>query len=113
MAEDAAVEVGDRDVDARGTQVRDEDVAGVGAKGHLARWSAAGTRTDLVVDDEPQLDELGHTLGDDAPAQARAPHELGARSRPRLPDLVEDRDERIERLAPDIVRLLEVHSPRS
>ncbi len=100
MAEDAAVEVGDGDVDARRAEVGDEHVAGVRAERHLARRAAAGARANVIVDDEPELDQLGHALGDDAATQARARHQLGPRTRPCLPDLVEDRDERIERLRP-------------
>ena len=112
MAEDPAVEIGDRDVDAGCAEVGDEHVAGVRAERHLARRAAAGARPDLVVDDQAELDQLGDALGDDASAQTGASNQLGARARPCLPDLVKDRDERVERLAPDR-RIASRDSPRS
>ena len=113
MTQDAAVEVGDGDVDAGRAEVGDEYVTGVGAEAHLPWRAAACARTQLVVDDQAQLDELGNALGDDAAAQAGAGDELGPRPRSRLADLVEDRHERVERLAPDVGHLLEAHRARS
>ena len=53
---------------------------------------------DVALDDEPALDQLADALGDDRPAEAGPRDELGARARPPEPDLVEDDDERVERL---------------
>ena len=98
VAEDPPVEGRHRDVDARRAEVGDEDVAGVGPERQLARRPAAGARPDVALDDEPALDELADALGDDRPAEAGPRDELRARSRPPEADLVEDHDERIERL---------------
>ena len=102
MAEDSAIEVRDRDIDAGCAKVGDEHVPGVRAERHLPRRAAAGARPNLVVDDQAELDQLRDPLGDDASAQTRASNQLGARTRPRLPDLVKDGDERVERLAPAV-----------
>ncbi len=98
VAEDPAVEGGHRDVDARGAEVGDEDVAAVGAEGQLARRATAGARADVALADEAALDELADALGHDRPAEAGPLDELGARPRPPEADLVEDGDERVEGL---------------
>ena len=98
MAEDPAVEARERDVDAGGAEVGDEDVAGARAEGQLAGRSAAGARAEVALDDEPALDELADPLGDDRPAEAGARDELRAGARPAEADLVEHRDEGVERL---------------
>ena len=85
-------------------EVGDEHVARVRAERHLPRRAASGARADLIVDDEPEIDQLGHALGDDAAAQPRARNQFGPRTRPCQTDLVQDRDERIERLATDVAR---------
>ena len=99
VGEDPAIEVGDRDIDARRAKVGDEDVPGVRAKRQLARRAAARARPDPVVDDQAELDQLADALGDDASAQTRASNKLGARTRPSQPYLVENRDQCVERLA--------------
>ncbi len=98
VAEDPPVEVRERDVDARGAEVGDEDVAGVGAERELARWPAAGARPDLAFDDQAALEQLADALGDDRPAETGPRDQLGAGSGPPEADLVEHHDERIERL---------------
>ena len=98
VAEDPAVERRHRDVDARRAEVGDEDVAGVGPERQLARRPAAGARPDVALDDQAALDQLADALGDDRPAEPGPLDELGARSRPPEADLVEDDDERVERL---------------
>ena len=98
MAEDPAVEGRDRDVDAGRAEVGDEHVPGVRAERQLAGRPAAGARPDVALGHEPALDQLADPLGDDRPAQTGAGDELGARPRPPEPDLVEDDDERVERL---------------
>ena len=98
VTEDPAIEARDGDVDARGAEVGDQDVAGVGAEGQLARWAAAGARAEVALAHEPAVDELLDASRDDRPAQAGPRDELGARPRAAEPDLVEDRDERVEHL---------------
>ena len=98
VAEDPAVERRDRDVDARRPEVGDEDVPAVGAERQLARRPAAGARPDVALGDEPALDQLADPLGDDRPPEPGPGDQLGARPRPAEADLVEDRDERVERL---------------
>ena len=98
MAEDPAVQGRDGDVDARGAEVGDEDVARIGPERQLARWPAARARPDVAFADEAAFDQLADPLGDDRPAEARPRDELRARARPAEADLVEDDDERVERL---------------
>ena len=98
MTEDPAVEVVDRHVDARRAEVGDEDVAAVGPEGQLPRRAAAGARSDVALGHQSALDELADPLGDDRPAETRPRHELRPRAGPPEPDLVEDDDERVERL---------------
>ena len=98
MAQDPAVEARDGDVDARRAEVGDEHVAGVRGEGQLAGRPAAGAWPGLALGDEPAVDQLADALGDDRPRQAGPDDELGARPRPAEPDLIEDRDQRVERL---------------
>ena len=72
VAEDPPVEGRDRDIDARGAQVRDEDVPAVGAERQLARRAATGAGPDLAFGDEAALDQLADPLGDDRPTRARS-----------------------------------------
>ena len=85
MAEDPAVECRDRDVDAGGAEVGDEDVPGIGAEGQLARRPAAGAGPDIALGDEATLEQLADALGDDRPAQPGPGDELrsASASRPR------------------------------
>ena len=98
MAKDPAVEARDGDVDARRAEVGDQHVAGVRGEGQLAGRPAARARPGVALGDEPAVDQLADALGDDRPRQAGADDELGARPRPAQPDLIEDRDQRVERL---------------
>ena len=98
VTQDPAVEGRDRDIDAGGAEVGDQDVAAVGVEGQLARRPAARAGPDVALGDEAALDQLADPLRDDRPAQAGPLDELGSRPRPSEPDLVEHRDERIERL---------------
>ena len=109
MAEDPPVERGDRHVDARRPEVRDEDVAGVGAERQLARRPAAGARSDVALGDEPAVHELPDPLRDDRPPQPGPRDQLGPRPRPAEPDLVEDGDQRVERLVGERRVRLELH----
>ena len=88
---------GDRDIDAGRAQVGDEDVAGVGAEGQLARRPAARARPDVALRDEAALEQLADPLGDDRAPQAGPRDELRARLRAAQADLVEDGDEGVER----------------
>ena len=85
--------VGHRDVDAGRAQVGDQQVAGVAAKGQLARRPAAGAVAEPGVAHQAEVDQLAHALRDDRAAEARSRDELGARARPAQPDLVENGDE--------------------
>ena len=98
MAEDPAIEGRDRDVDAGGAQVRDQQVAVVGPEGQLAWRPPAGARSDVALADEAALDQLADPLGDDRPAEPCPGHQFGARPRPPEADLVEHVDQRVERL---------------
>ena len=101
VAEDPAVERGDGDVDRGRAEVGDQHVAGVGAERELARRPAAGARARVALDDEPAIQQLRDALGDDAAAEAGARDEVAARLRVAQPDLVEDGDERVQRLLGD------------
>ena len=69
-----------------------------GARADVAGRPAAGAWTGLALGDEPAVDQLADALGDDRPRQPGPDDELGARPRPAEPDLIEDRDQRVERL---------------
>ncbi len=98
MAEDAPVEIGDRDVDARRPEVSDQDLAGIRLERELAGRTATRAGTDVALGDEPAVQQLLHPAGDDRPPEAGPRHELRAGPRPAQPDLVEDDDERVEHL---------------
>ena len=98
MAEDPPVERHDRHVDARRAEVRDQDVPGPGLERQLARRPAAGRRPRVALDHEPPLDQLPHPLGDDGPPEPGPLDQLRARLRSPETDLVEDEDERVQRL---------------
>src|SRR6185436_18352976 len=87
-----------RDVDARGAQVGDEEMARRRPERELARRPAAGAGADVALDDKPALEQLPDALGDDRPTQAGPGDELGARARPPEPHLVENDDQGVERL---------------
>ena len=71
---------------------------GPGLERQLARRPAAGSTARVALDDEAAFDELADPLGDDRPPEARSLDELRSRPRPAEPDLVEDEDQRVERL---------------
>ena len=98
VAEDPPVEARHRDVDARGAEVRDEDVAGVGAERQLARRTAARARSDLAFGDQAAIEQLADALRDDGPPEPRPRDQLRPRSRATEPDLVEDHDQGVEGL---------------
>ena len=98
VREDPPVEGREGDIDACGTQVGDEDVAGVAPEREVARRPAARARTRVAFADEPPIDHLGDAPGDDRPTEAGPLDELGTRARPPEADLVEDDDERVEDL---------------
>ena len=79
MGEHATVEGRRRDVDARGPQVGHQDVAGIAPERELSWRTAARARPDLALDHEPSFEQLTHTLGHDAPAEARVVDQLRAR----------------------------------
>ena len=70
VAQDPAGEVGLGDRDARRPEVRDEDLAGVGAEREVARRPAPGARADVALDDQPPVQQLLHAAGDDRAAEA-------------------------------------------
>src|SRR4029079_3424656 len=78
--------------------VGDQDMPGVSPERQLARWPATGARPDVPFGDQAALDELADPRADEGPTQPRARHQLGARAGSPEADLVEDQDERIERL---------------
>ena len=90
-------------------EVRDQDVAGVGAERQAARRAAAGARPDIALGDEPAVHELADPLRDDGPSQPGPRDQLGARARPPEADLVEDGDQRIERFVGERGVRLELH----
>ncbi len=112
VGEDPPVERGQRDVDAGRAEVRDQDVPGVGPEGQAARRPAAGARPDVALGDEPAVHELADPLRDDRPAEPGPRDQLGPRARPAEPDLVEDRDERVERFIGERRMRLELHVGR-
>ena len=69
-----------------------------GPEGELARRAAPGARPDLALDDQPALEQLADALGHDPATQTGARDQLRARAGAAQADLVEDRDERVERL---------------
>ena len=93
VAKDATVQIGDRDVDARRTEVADEEVTGIGTEPDAPRRPAAGARACLGVLDEPEAPQLAETLRDDGAAQPGGRHELRAGARAPSADRVEDHDE--------------------
>ena len=101
VAKDPAIQRGDGDVDAGGAEIGDQDMPGVRAERQLARWAPAGRRAGVALDDQAAVEQLRDALGDDAPAEARVRDQLLARPRVAKPDLVEDRDERLEGLLGD------------
>ena len=96
MAQNPALEVGDGHVDARRAEVGNEDASGIRAEGDLPRRTAAGARPDFALDDQPEADELAEPLRHDAAAEPSVLHQLGARTRASVPDLVEHEDEGVE-----------------
>ena len=70
--DDLAGEVGDRDVDARGAEVGDEQVPGVRAEAEEPGRAPAGRGPELALGEEAVLDELRHALGDDRAASGRS-----------------------------------------
>ena len=98
VAEDPPVEARDGHVDARRAEIRDQDVAGLGVERQLSRRPSAGARTEVALDHEPAVHELADTLRDDRATEPGPGDELRARPRPAETDLVEHRDERVERL---------------
>jgi hypothetical protein len=98
VAEDPSVEGREGDIDACGTQVRDEDMAGVSPEREVTRRSAARARTGVAFADEAPVDHLGDAPGDDRPTEAGPLDQFRTRARSPEADLVEDDDERIEDL---------------
>ncbi len=78
MPEDPPVEGRDRDVDARGAQVGDQQMAAIGSEGQLARRAAARTRTNVALGQQSARDQVADPLRDDRPAEPRAGHEFRA-----------------------------------
>ena len=96
MAEDPAVEGGERDVDAGRTEVGDEQVAGRGPECELARRTAARAWPDRALRHQPAVDQFADAAGDDRPPEPGALDELGTRPRAPEPDLVQDGHEIVE-----------------
>jgi len=98
MGQHPTVQRGRRDIDAGGAKVGHHQVTRVAPEGQLPGWPAARARPDLTLDDQPAVDELPDPLCDDAPTQPRAVDQLGARPGATEADLVEHRDQRVERV---------------
>ena len=96
--DDLAGEVGDGDVDARGAQVGDEQMAGVRPEAEEPGRPPAGRRPELALGEEPVLDELGDSLGHDCASQARRVHQPRPGRGAVRADEVEHRDEAVEAL---------------
>jgi len=96
--EDPTVQRRQRHVDAGRPQVGDEDVAGIGPEAELARRSTTGARPDIALGDEPALDQLTDPTDDDRPAETGPVAQLRPGSRATEADLVEDENERVQRL---------------
>ncbi len=80
VSENPSVERGHRDVDARGAQVGDEDVAGLGVEVQLAWRPATGAPPEATLAHEAALDQLAHPLGDDRATETGPRDELRARA---------------------------------
>ena len=98
VAQDPAIEARDGDVDARRAEVGDQDVPGSAQKASWRGGRPPVLGAEIAFHHEPAIDELLDPSRDDRPAEAGAGDQLGARARPAEPDLVEDRDERVEHL---------------
>ncbi len=96
VREHLAAEVGDRDVDARGPEVGDEQVARRAVEAQQPRRAPAGGRSRAAGGQQPAVEQLLHALGDDGTAQARGPHDVGPGPRRVLAKLVQDGDQRVE-----------------
>ena len=98
VAQDAARQVRERDIEAGGTDIGDQDVARVGAQLEAAGWASAGAGSE-GFGDQAAGQEVAHALGDDAPGEARQLADLGARVGATAPDEVEDGAHGLERVA--------------
>ena len=98
VTEDPSIEGRQGDVNTRGAQVRDEDMTCVRPEGQLARRPSARARPDVALRDQPTVDKLADPPDDDRPAETRPVDELRAGSGSAEADLVEDKDQRVERL---------------
>ena len=98
VGEHPAIERGRRDIDAGGTKVGHQDVARVAPERELARRTAPGARPDLTLHDQSPVEQLAHTLRHDPASEARVVHQLGARPGAAQPDVIEDGDQRVERI---------------
>src|SRR5262249_42263290 len=78
--------------------------ARVGPQLQLAGRSAAGARCHRLLE-QPTREEVAHALGDGAPGQPGALHDLGSRLRPAPPDEVEGGAHRLEGVARWLPRL--------
>ena len=96
VAECLPAEVRDRDVDARRTEIRDEQVTGRCLEGQLPGRPAAGARTDVTFRHEASIDELPHPLRNDRATQAGALTDLRSRPGAAQADLIEDDDQGVE-----------------
>ena len=86
----SAVERGHSDVDARGAQVRDQQMPGFAMERQLAWRPPASAVAEPGVAHQAKVDQLAHALRDDGAPQARPRHELGTGARSAQSDLVED-----------------------
>ena len=98
MSEDRSGQIGERHVDARGPEVGNQQAPGRRIQDEASGRPPATARSGDVVGDQATLHELTDALRDDRATQAGAMGNLGARQAVGVPDGIEYRDERIERL---------------
>ena len=76
VGEDVAVERRQGDVDAGRAKIGHQEMAGVAAKGQLARWPPTGRVSEPRVAHQTEVDELTDALGDHRATESSSGHEF-------------------------------------
>jgi hypothetical protein len=90
LPDDAAIEVGETDVDVQGAERADDDASLLAAEAQGAWCSPTRRRAERGVLDVAHLDRLVDALGDDTAPEPREPSDLGAGGRLACADHVHD-----------------------
>src|SRR5829696_2692703 len=90
VGEDAAVQVGERDVDGGRAEIRHEDTPRASIEAELTGSPPPRARAETVLDQEPELDQITGPFPDDGASEARSHCDLVPRPAAADPDCLED-----------------------